>query len=127
MSAKKEDELVVALHEVRPNVGVVAEAYIKAGEKVLNVLDRYKIRSWRRFVHIYMRPLVEDEAYVNGAKKRLIQFEGLDDEAAFKLEKHEYSDEESDESGSSDNETQKKPIKKSKKRHNNHRHHHSKK
>ena len=120
LSARQEDELLVALHRHRPRLGEIHEAYIRAGDRKLNVLRSGKQRSWRIFVNIYMLPQLEEGERVEMAKERLQLFEGLDSAAALELERKEYGDDNDDDSTSDEEEkaVRKKVVKK--------RHHHGK-
>lgn len=111
VSEKKEDELLLTLSRHRPHLGTIKEAFIKAGDRKLNVLTSAKQRAWRKFVYIYMLPLLEDKARLAAAEERLSLFEGLEADAALALEHREYDGGQPDEENSSDEDDQASAVK----------------
>lgn len=90
LSRRIEDALLVSLVQHHPEVGILREAYIKAGEKKLNVLNTEKTRLWRKFINIYMLPLLTNEELIQQAIAKVKLFSGLSDAEAQEMENIQY-------------------------------------
>lgn len=130
ISARQEDELLLSLHSNRPHLGSIQEAYIRAGDRKLNVLSSQKQRSWRKFINMYMLPMLNDPSRVLDASERLYAFETLSADEALAAEHKIYGGDEPEDDASSGDEGEtlaQNKVKKKQPAHHHGRHHKSSK
>jgi hypothetical protein len=126
MSAMQEEELLMKLKVYSPSVGEITKAFIMVGERKLNVLSSAKQRVWRKFVNMYMFPLLEDANRMSETETRLKVFVGLDADATLGMEHKVYGGDEKESIGESSDDDEESVHKKSKKKnhHGKHKHGH---